>query len=84
MRKMASVALALGAVASLGACAPGASFSIASPGCNTYTPWTQHSRMSLHNNTARLQRFQARYQVGYSYTRANPATWRQASTGECR
>jgi len=84
MRKMASVALALGAVASLGACVPGASFSVASPGCSGYAPWTQHSRTSIHTSTQRLQRFQARYSAGYRYQQANTNTWRQASTGECR
>ncbi len=84
MRKMVKAALVAGAVASLGACAPGAMFSVASPGCNTYAPWTQHSRVSLHANTARLQAVQARYAAGYSYTQANPNTWRQAATGECR
>lgn len=84
MRKMVQAALVAGAVASLGACAPGASFSVAGPGCSGYAPWTQHSRVSLHANTQRLQRIQAPFQAGYRYQQANPNTWRRAATGECR
>ena len=84
MRKIIQAGIAAVAVASLGACAPGVSFGVASPGCGYRAPWTTHSRMNVNSVTQRVQRVQARYSAGYSYTRRNPENWRAAATGECR
>ena len=84
MNKTFRAVLAFAAVASLGACAPAMNLAVTSPGCGPDTPWTRHSRTSVHAVTQRIQRVQAQYRMGFRYEQRNPGAWRSAATGECR
>jgi hypothetical protein len=85
MRKTLKAALAAGAVALLGGCAPGmADVSVSPAGCRGPQMGFTHARNNVTLHTLRVQRVQSRYSAGYSYLRADPNSWRQIADGECR
>ena len=84
MPKRMMAAVAVLAVASLGACAPTMRVAVVSPSCGPHQPWTTHSRDNMTSAMQRLQRLQAQYRAGFRYEQRTQSSWRAAATGECR